>query len=128
MTRVRSGGAATRVRSGWFAVFAVALAVQLVAIYVPRAPGEGGVPHLDKVVHATIFAVPVLAGLLAGLPRWPLVGLLGLHAAVSEELQSALLPHRDGSWQDASADLLGVVLGVLAAAWVRTRPRGTTPA
>ena len=112
----------------WLLVFVLALAVQLVAIYVPRAPGEGGVPHVDKVVHAAIFAVPVLAGLLAGLPRVPVVVLLAVHAAVSEELQSALLPDRHGSLQDAAADLLGVAIGLVLFLWVSSRRRGTLPA
>lgn len=115
---------AQRVHNGWSLAFVAAVVVQLVAVYVPRAPSEQGVPHVDKVVHATIFALPVIAGLLARLPALPLLGVLVLHAAVSEELQSALLPERDGSLPDTLADLLGVALGLLIAVglgWRRER-------
>ncbi|RKS72717.1 hypothetical protein CLV35_2966 [Motilibacter peucedani] len=111
-------------RHRWLPAFAVALAAQLVAVYAPSAPSEGGIPYLDKVVHATIFGLPVLFGLLAGWPRRWVVGVFVVHAGVSEYLQSAVLPHRDGSWQDALADLVGVGLGVLASSRVESRTRG----
>lgn len=108
----------------WTLVFLVALAAQLVAVYAPSAPSEGGVPYLDKLVHLTIFAVPVAAGLLAG---WPPVLVLGGfvgHAVLSEFLQSAVLPHRDGGWTDALADIVGVALGAALAVALRRRGDG----
>jgi hypothetical protein len=92
----------------------VALAVQLVVVYAPSAPGEGGIPHLDKVVHFVIFAAPTALLLLAGLRTALVVPLLALHGPVSEWAQADLLPHRDGGWDDATADLLGVAAGLLA--------------
>ncbi|RZS90001.1 hypothetical protein EV189_1783 [Motilibacter rhizosphaerae] len=104
-----------RARPLLLAGFALAVAVQLVAVYAPRAPSEGGVPYVDKVVHLTIFAAPALLGLLAGLPaRW-LLPVLVVHAPVSELLQALVLPHRDGGWDDALADLVGVGVGWWAA-------------
>jgi hypothetical protein len=101
----------------------VALAVQLVVVYAPRAPGEGGIPHLDKVVHFVIFAAPTVLLLLAGLRTALVVPLLALHGPVSEWAQADLLPHRDGGWDDATADLLGVAAGLLAVL-VRRRIEG----
>lgn len=113
-------------RVAWAAVFVVATVVQLVAIYTPSPPGEGGIPYIDKVVHVTIFAVPVLAGLLAGLPGRVVVAVFAVHAPVSEWLQSTDLVNRDGGWADATADLLGVAAGAaIAVALLRHSRTGT---
>jgi len=94
---------------------AVALLVQLAVVYAPSAGGAPLVPHLDKLVHAAVFALPVLFGLLARLPPAPVVAVMALHAPVSEVVQATLLPQRSGDPWDAVADLVGVGLGVLAA-------------
>jgi VanZ family protein len=102
-----------RSTSAWW-WFLIALAVQLVVLYVPRAPSEGGDYHLDKLVHVAVFGAVVWTGRRAGLPwRW-VVLLSALHAPLSEWAQSALLPHRDGSVTDALADLVGVATGAVA--------------
>jgi hypothetical protein len=107
-------------RSSWSwsgSWFGVALAVQLVALYAPRALSEGGGYELDKLVHAAIFAAVVWTGRRAGLPwRW-VVLLSAVHAPLSEWAQSQFLPHRDGSVWDAVADLVGVGVG----AWLPQR-------
>ena len=72
-------------------------------------------PNFDKLVHSTIFALPVMFALLARLPLWPVVAVVGLHAPVSELIQWRLLPHRSGDPWDVVADLVGVTLGALAA-------------
>jgi VanZ family protein len=100
----------TRPAARWL-LFAVVLAVQLVALYAPRAPSEGSGWGLDKVVHATLFAAVVWTGRRAGVPPWWLVLLCAVHAPVSELVQGYLLPHRDGTVGDAVADLLGVAVG-----------------
>jgi VanZ family protein len=92
-------------------LFAVAVLAQLVALYAPRAPSEGGVPHLDKVVHLLLFAAVVCTGLRAGAPRWVVLMLSVVQAPVSELLQWAVLPHRDGDLRDLLADLIGCALG-----------------
>lgn len=97
----------------WPALLAVLLAVQLLVLYVPSAPGGPEVSGLDKVVHAGIFGVPAL---LAGVRRWWWVLVaLAVHAPVSELLQAAVLPHRDGNAWDAVADLVGMAIGLLVA-------------
>ena len=54
-------------RRGWLVLFALAIVVQLVGLYAPRAPSGGGIPGLDKVAHAAMFLAPALLGLLAGI-------------------------------------------------------------
>ncbi len=93
-------------------VFVVLLAVHLAALYWPRVSIEGPVTWSDKVLHVLLFLAPTVAGLLAGLRPAYLVGLVALHAPVSELVQHYLLPHRSGDVWDAVADLSGVVLGV----------------
>jgi VanZ family protein len=102
----------------------LALAAQCVAVYTPSAPDEQGVPYLDKVVHLAVFAAPTALLLLAGLRAALVLTLLAVHGPVSEGIQAGVLPHRDGSWDDALADLTGVLVGGLAAyAVVRGRRR-----
>jgi hypothetical protein len=93
-------------------VLAVLLAVQVAALYWPRVDLQGPVTWSDKVVHALLFLLPTVAGLLAGVRPSYLVGLLALHAPVSELVQHYVLPNRSGDPWDAVADLSGVVLGV----------------
>ena len=93
-------------------VFAVLLTAHLAALYWPRIDLQGPVTWTDKVAHVTLFLAPTVAGLLAGVRPAYLVGLLALHAPVSELAQHYLLPHRSGELWDAVADLSGVVLGV----------------
>jgi VanZ family protein len=103
--------------------FAVALVAQLLALYVPRAPSEGGGHGVDKLVHAAIFAAVVWTGRRAGLPAVWVVLICAVHAPVSEWVQSHFLPHRDGSATDALADLVGVGIG----AFLPARRSGAGP-
>lgn len=107
-----------RSRRSWQISFAVALAVQFWALYVPRAPGlQTGLP-LDKVVHLALFAAVTWLGLRCGVPaRWLVVLMLG-QAAVSELVQHFWLPQRGGDWWDFAADVTGIGLGLALA---RTR-------
>ena len=93
-------------------VFAVLLVAHLAALYWPRVDVQGPVTWTDKVTHVVLFLAPTVAGLLAGVRPAYLVGLLALHAPVSELVQHYLRPHRTGDAWDAVADLGGVVLGV----------------
>ena len=98
----------------------VALVVQLVVVYAPSGGGAAPFPNFDKLVHVTVFALPVLFALLARLPLLPVVAVMALHAPVSEVVQATLLPHRSGDPWDAVADLTGVALGVLVATATRS--------
>lgn len=119
------GGTGRLGARGWRILFGLALAVQLVALYAPSSPGEGGIPHLDKLVHAGIFGAVALTAAAVGLPlRW-VVPVLLVHAGLSEVVQGTLLPHRDGDWHDALADAVGTLLG--AALALRRRPGRMAP-
>lgn len=105
-------GAGRGSRRGWWLLLSVALITQLVVLYAPSAPGGPEVSGLDKVIHASVFGAPALLALLAGLsPRWVL-GLLVLHAPVSELVQATMLPSRDGDVADGVADLTGIALAL----------------
>ena len=119
------GRTAGTVARGWLpALAAVALVVQLVAVYLPGSPGGGlelpWLPGLDKVVHFLIFGAPVyLFGRLTR--RVGLVaGVFAVHAVVSELVQWRFIPYRDGDPLDALADLVGIGLAVLL---LKRRPR-----
>jgi len=107
----------------WRVAFGVALAAQLIAVYSPQGLAGPGITGLDKVVHVSIFFAPALALLMMGIrARWAL-GILALHAPVSELIQHFLMPQRSGDVFDAVADLGGVVLGGLAyLVWERRHP------
>lgn len=107
------------------AMLVAALALQVVVLYAPEAPGPASpIPHGDKAVHALVFALPVL---VAGLGRrgwWPLVALVcAVHAPVSEIIQHVVLPHRSGDPWDVAADLAGVGAASIGVLLVVRRPR-----
>ena len=107
----------------WRLAFGLALAVQLIAVYSPQGLVGPGITGLDKVVHVSIFFAPAVALLMMGIrARWAL-GILALHAPVSELIQHFFLPHRSGDVFDALADLSGVALGWFAyVVWDRRHP------
>ncbi|HEX5427354.1 MAG TPA: VanZ family protein [Pedococcus sp.] len=112
-----------RTRRAWRVAFVGLVVVQLLAVYWPRVDVQGPVTWTDKVVHVLLFLLPTVAGLVAGLrPSW-VVGLIALHAPVSELVQHFVLPNRSGDVWDAVADLSGVVLGVTLVVVGRARRR-----
>jgi VanZ family protein len=115
-----------RAAARWSA-FVVALVLNAVVLLTPDpdAPG-GGVPGLDKAVHAGIFALLTGTGLAAGLAaRW-FVPVVLAWAALSEVIQAALLPARSGDWRDLVADAVGVGIGVGIASGLARRARRRT--
>ncbi len=113
-------------RAAWW-LFAVAVITNLLLLYWPRAPGTGGIPHLDKAVHLASFAFVTWAGARAGLPIRALAAVLAVHAIASELIQHALLPGRSGDPADVLADLAGVAgvaLALGAASWRHGRGPG----
>ena len=94
--------------------FVIAVLLQGYLLYVD-VPGTSDVvlfPHIDKVVHAALFALPAVIGVLAGVPPWALGVVLAGHAPVSELIQHVFLPGRFGDPLDVVADLVGVGLGL----------------
>jgi VanZ family protein len=100
-------------------LFGLAVLAQLVVLYAPGTATESfAVTHVDKVVHAAVFAAVVVAGRRVGLPLWPLAAASVVQAVLSEAVQDALVPARSGDPADIIADLAGVTIGVLVS---RTR-------
>lgn len=93
--------------------FVAVVLLSLVVLFSPRAPSEHAIPNLDKVVHAALFAA------LAATTWWRFAahraGLVAVvvYGALSEIIQSVLLPSRDGDIRDFSADVAGALLGWL---------------
>jgi hypothetical protein len=77
---------------------------------------------LDKIVHLGIFAVfgvLWLRALPVGSNRFLWVGLGGTAlAAITEIVQNVPILHRDGEFQDAAADVVGMLLGFLVYPWI----------
>jgi hypothetical protein len=92
-------------------LFAGAIVIQLIVLYVPRGPGVG-VPYADKAVHVAVFAMVVWTGRRVGLPGVLLALIFVAHAVVSELVQVTLLPERSGEVSDVIADLVGVAVGL----------------
>lgn len=93
-------------------LFLLLVLASLAAFLTPGPDVPRGGPN-DKVVHATIFAVLTLSGLLAAVPRVRLGVGLAAYAALSEVLQATLPIQRDGDWRDWVADVTGVLLALL---------------
>jgi hypothetical protein len=98
--------------------FLVAFAVSLVMLFWPSVPGTGPFEGSDKVVHVAIFLTLAALGRRAGLRPVPLAAGLLVYAVASELLQG-LLPNRSSSATDATADLVGVLVGLAIAPAVR---------
>jgi len=106
----------------WRVVLGVAVAVQLIAVYSPYGASGPSITGFDKVVHASIFAAPALAALMAGISAPWALGILAVHAPVSELIQHFLLSHRLGDVFDVMANFGGVALGGLVyLVWSRRR-------
>lgn len=103
------------------ALFVGACAIQLLGLYWPELPGEGGSSGFDKLAHAGMFGLVMATGVLAGIPTLPLAGVLVAHAVVSELIQGFLLPRRGGDPWDAVADVVGIAIGVGVARWLARR-------
>ena len=103
--------------------FACAALLSLMVLFSPASKVPSGIELNDKVVHAGLFLVLAVSGVVAGLPMRSLALGLALYAGVSEVLQAVLPIDRDGSVFDALADLLGVAAGLGAAALVVRRQK-----
>lgn len=123
----------SRKRKIFLALVVGAFMVAFTATHVPLSgsTGEPGIPHLDKVVHATIYFV-LGTGVLVGLRMYHLrpglakltwvVLALGAYAAVDESSQM-LVPSRQADLLDWLANLLGIFLAVsVMLVWHAIRP------
>jgi len=110
----------SRKRKIFLAVVVGAFLVAFAATHVPLSgsTGQSGIPHLDKVVHATIYFV-LGTGVLIGLRMYHrrpglkkvawVVLALAAYAALDESSQM-LVPSRQADLMDWFANLLGIFL------------------
>ena len=102
-----SAPASPRRRRALAAALAVAVAVQLVVLYLPgeQVPEAGfTVPGLDKAIHVAVFALPAFLAVWRGRSAWWALP-FAVHAPVSELVQHAWVPLRTGDPVDVVADL-----------------------
>jgi VanZ family protein len=99
--------------------FALAVLVSLAVLFAPASDVPSTPPGVDKLVHATLFAALALSGRWAGLARGVLAPVLVLYAAASEVIQGLI--GRDAAVGDLLADVVGVLLGLLAWHWLARR-------
>lgn len=98
------------------------VAFQVYALYIAVPSAEQQIPYVDKFVHIAMFATPAAVAAAMRL-RW-VIGVLVLHAIISEPLQGALTANRMVDFWDMVADLLGIVMGVaVVRQWRSDRPR-----
>ena len=105
------------------AAFAVVVLVSLVVLFAPGPDVPPSPYNVDKLVHGGMFLALAVSGSWAGIRRVPLGVLLLVYAGGSELIQTIPALQRDGSLADWIADAVGVLLGLLAWAWIARRQR-----
>ncbi|PCI60955.1 MAG: hypothetical protein COB34_01855 [Methylophilaceae bacterium] len=87
-----------------------------------------GFPHMDKLVHATLFTMLTLFGYWAYSKHsvWLYTGLM-TYGGITELLQGAFTMTRFASIYDWIADIVGILLCMLAIKMVKTRAITKTP-
>lgn len=85
-----------------------------VLLLIELKPSIGGWPHLDKIVHATLFLLLSTTGYLAYTKHKSAVSIgLIMFAALTEWLQSAVTVTRHASLYDWVADVVGILLCIV---------------
>jgi hypothetical protein len=121
--RPGGGDGVRRASRVWPVALGLALVMQLISLYSPEVPAGPQIAGIDKVIHILIFAAPALAALMAGLSAPWVIGILAVHAPVSEVIQHFALSHRSGDPFDMLADFAGIAIGVLVfVVWNRRQP------
>jgi VanZ family protein len=94
-----------------------------------HAPSFFRLAGLDKIIHGGIFAVFALLWRRATSPASaPIIAVSGLALAVITELgQATSLVGRDASLGDGIADVAGVAIGLIVAAWFAGRSNVPEP-
>jgi VanZ family protein len=96
--------------------FAAVALFSIVVLFSPASAAPPLVAGLDKLVHLGLFAALALTGRWAGLRPVALAGCLAGYAVGSEVLQGLLPLGRTADVLDGLVDLVGVALGLVAAA------------
>jgi VanZ family protein len=103
----------------WRTLFVLSLALTLYLTLSPLRMKGPGFPGLDKIIHAVLFALNSLFGLLAfrRRERAVLLGLVVLSPTL--EFLQGYVPTRSQSFADAVANWTGIALGLVMArrAW-----------
>ncbi len=100
-------------RRGRGILFAAAVVVHLVVLYLPSTSSAPRIDGLDTFTHMAVFGVVLYTGVRFGVRVAPLATVLLVHAVVSELIQHWLLGQRSGDWHDTAADVVGVALAYL---------------
>lgn len=96
-------------------------ATAFTATHMPMEPGKEPLfPHVDKLVHAGIYAILAITALFAATAwnyRWSLllavtVALALVGMGIFDELTQTLVAGRTADPLDLAADTLGVILGI----------------
>ncbi|WP_109832915.1 VanZ family protein [Reichenbachiella versicolor] len=102
----------------------------LLILYLLLMPGEQSsdpwwyfFPHIDKLIHTGIFTVWSFLVGMSLLDRengkTPVVTILGLVLAIVTEVAQAFIDGRSASTLDALADMIGVLVGIVATFYVK---------
>ena len=105
------------------ACFALAILGSLVVLFSPGSDVPPAPYGVDKLVHASTFAMLAFTGSWAGVQRRWLLAALLLYAPASELIQTFSPLQRDGSVWDALADGVGILVGVVVWAAVARADR-----
>ncbi|WP_433263559.1 VanZ family protein [Actinosynnema sp. CS-041913] len=101
-----------------------AVLLSVIILFIPQSGVPDSPPGTDKVVHCLLFALLTVTGLVARLPRRPLLAGLVAYAAVSEVLQWLIVAlGRGGDVVDGLVDVAGIALGWLVARYALSRNR-----
>ena len=112
-----------------YLLFAACILALCYGLFRPESPPDL-FEQSDKVMHLLAFAAVAFSSRLAfqRVAGWPFWGLLLLLAPLLEWLQHRLQPSRQFSQEDMLANLLGVLLGLIAwLVWQALRKRFMTP-
>lgn len=98
----------------WLMLFWMMLGLATFLLLIELAPEPQKIPYLDKLEHATGFAVLYILGKQAYKPHayW-LAGALILYGGLIESLQGFLTVTRQASVYDWLADIVGVLVAIL---------------
>ena len=112
-----------------YVLFAACILALCYGLFRPESPPDL-FEQSDKVMHLLAFAAVAFNSRLAfqRVAGWPFWGLLLLLAPLLEWLQHRLQPSRQFSLEDILANLLGVLLGLIAwLVWQALRKRFMPP-
>ena len=99
--------------------FAVAVLLSISVLFAPPSDVPSAPPGEDKLVHASLFGLLALTGRWAGVSRAVLAAVLVLYGAASEAIQGLI--GRDAAVGDLLADVVGVLVGLVAWQWIARR-------